>query len=206
MVNAGGNLRAQKGSPISSPTGEKAKQTGGQNGQGGEAPVERSIELEETSPGALPEFYMPIAKGGFLPGNLHYYRIHSCKRADAETQQAEGDRVIVTDTLQANGTGHFCRLTIDKFGKVDSITYLGGEELQVESLWSLVGLSETFLNHLYMRWNDGDIPDIVEFLTDEWATALFHDRFMDFCYQIQLEMRSQEEVKNIIDRHWRRSM
>lgn len=63
----------------------------------------------------------------------------------------------------------------------------------------LVGLSETFLNHLYLRWRDKDIPDVVEFLTDEWATALFHDRFMDFCHQIKLEMSSQEEVKEIIN-------
>merc|ERR1712039_631097 len=99
----------------------------------------------------------------------------------------------------ATGQGHFCRMTVDTFGKVDSITYLGGEELQVESLWSLVGLSETFLNHLFIRWRDGDIPDIVEFLADEWATALFHDRFAEFCDQIKLEMRSQDEVRKVID-------
>lgn len=145
---------------------------------------------------------MPIAKGGFLPGNLHYYRIHSCKRADAPEQvEPKEEHVIVTDTLEASGKGHFCRLTIDTFGKVDSITYLGGEELQVESLWSIVGLSETFLDHLYTRWKAGDIPDIVEFLTDEWATALFHDRFRELCQQIQLEMRSKEEIKEIIDKN-----
>merc|ERR1712146_191202 len=109
------------------------------------------------------------------------------------------EQIIMTDTLGPDGRGHFCRLTIDSFGKVDSITYLGGEELQVESLWSLVGLSETFLNHLYIRWRDKDIPDVVEFLTDEWATALFHDRFMDFCHQIKLEMSAQEEVKEMQD-------
>merc|ERR1719356_1647290 len=160
------------------------------------------MDGEDSSPDLLPEFYMPIAKGGFLPGNLHYYRIHSCRRGDMQAEQTEtkADQVIVTDTLDTtNGKGHFCRLTIDSFGRVDSITYLGGEELQVESLWSLVGLSETFLNHLYVRWKDGDIPDIVEFLTDEWATALFHDRFMDFCHQIKLEMLAQEEIKSIIN-------
>jgi len=52
---------------------------------------------------------------------------------------------------------------------------------------------------LYVRWRDGDIPDIIEFLTDEWATALFHDRFMDFCHQIKLEMLSQEDIKSIIN-------
>ncbi|CAJ1368273.1 unnamed protein product [Effrenium voratum] len=137
----------------------------------------------------------PIAKGGLLPGNLHFYRpglgvlqkrIHA-RRGDLQDEESkdvkeERDQVIVTDTLDlAQGSGHYCRLTLDSLGKVDSITYLGGEALQVESLWSLVGLSETFLNHLYQRWRDQDIPDIVEFLADEWATALFHDRFMDFC-------------------------
>uniref|UniRef100_A0A7S0B3V8 CFAP61 dimerisation domain-containing protein n=1 Tax=Pyrodinium bahamense TaxID=73915 RepID=A0A7S0B3V8_9DINO len=163
--------------------------------------VPSDIDGEDSSPDLLPEFYMPIAKGGFLPGNLHYYRIHSCRRGELRAEQGEtkADHIIVTDTLDTtNGKGHFCRLTIDNFGKVDSITYLGGEELQVESLWSLVGLSETFLNHLFVRWRDSDIPDIVEFLTDEWATALFHDRFMDFCHQINEEMLSQEEVKVII--------
>jgi len=192
MVAAGGAPRgaSQQGDSVASPGGHGV--LGGDTVDGLD---------EETSPEMLPDFYMPIAKGGFLPGNLNYYRIHSCKRADAPgPQELREDQVIVTDTLEPSGKGHFCRLTIDSFGKVDSITYLGGEELQVESLWSLVGLSETFLNHLYQRWKDGDIPDIVEFLTDEWATALFHDRFMDFCHQIQLEMRGQEDVKAIIDR------
>merc|ERR1719161_1634413 len=119
---------------------------------------------------------------------------------DEDMKNKREDRLIVTDTLNTEtGTGHFCRLTVNKMGKVDSITYLGGEELQVESLWSLVGLSETFLNNLYVRWKDGDIPDIVEFLTDEWAIALFHDRFMDFCHQLKMEMGAQEEVKNLIN-------
>lgn len=156
---------------------------------------------EESSPDLLPEFYMPIAKGGLLPGSLHYYRIHACRRGDMQEEPSIEEQVIVTDTLDlANGTGHFCRLTLDAFGKVDSITYLGGEALQVESLWSLVGLSETFLNYLYQRWRDNDIPDIVEFLADEWATALFHDRFMDFCHQIKLEMLASEEVKDLINK------
>jgi len=161
-----------------------------------------SMDPEESSPELLPEFYMPLAKAGFLPGNLHYYRIASCRKGEVQDEQGEpkADRVIITDTLDTStGKGHFCRLTSDNFGKVDSITYLGGEELQVESLWSLVGLSETFLNHLYLRWRDGDIPDIVEFLTDDWATALFHDRFMDFCHQIKSEMAAQEDVKEIIN-------
>merc|ERR1719161_205805 len=164
------------------------------------ATLDNSVDEESAG---LPEFYMPIAKGGLLPGYLHYYQIKSAQKADGsgEATRKGEDRVIVTDTLEMEtGQGHFCRLTVDALGKVDSITYLGGEELQVESLWSLVGLSETFLNFLYIRHKDGDIPDIVEFLTDEWASALFHDRFMDFCHQIKMEMGAQEEVKTLINK------
>merc|ERR1712054_606558 len=191
MVAAGANPRAGKAGAGASTTG----------GGGPTESMFEGLDNEESSPDILPEFYMPIAKGGFLPGNLHFYRILSARKSDqADQAKPREDQVIVTDTLDTeNGKGHFCRLTIDSFGKVDSISYLGGEELQVESLWSLVGLSETFLNHLYRRWRTDDIPDIVEFLTDEWATALFHDRFMDFCHQIKLEMSSQEEVKSIIN-------
>jgi len=185
MMAAGGNPKAKAGQDSAAGT-----MSGGAEG----------MDAEDSSPDLLPDFYMPIAKGGLLPGNLHYYRIHSCRRSSQTENTDKPEQAIVTDTLDiTNGTGHFCRLTLDTFGKVDSITYLGGEELQVESLWSLVGLSETFLNHLYVRWRDGDIPDIVEFLTDDWATALFHDRFMDFCHQIKLEMLSSEEVKQIIN-------
>jgi len=187
MAAAGANPRPGKGSTTSGGAGMESLFEG--------------LESEESSPDILPEFYMPIAKGGFLPGNLHFYRITSARKSDqVGTPELREDQVILTDTLDLEtGKGHFCRLTLDSFGKVDSIIYLGGEELQVESLWSLVGLSETFLNHLYARWRDKDIPDIVEFLTDDWATALFHDRFMDFCHQIKLEMSSQEEVKDIIN-------
>jgi len=193
----GGDMTAAGASPRQGKGGGASTTSGGGPSEG----MFEGMDSEESSPDILPEFYMPIAKGGFLPGNLHYYRITSARKNDSADQpELREDQVIVTDTLDTDsGKGHFCRLTIDVFGKVDTIIYLGFEELQVESLWSLVGLSETILNHLYMRWRDDDIPDIVEFLTDEWATALFHDRFMDFCHQIKLEMSSQEEVKNIIN-------
>jgi hypothetical protein len=147
----------------------------------------------------LPQFYMPIASGGLLPGpgsGLHYYHINGCKSV-ALDKDAD---IVVTDTLQEDGSGHFCRVTIDKLGKISSITYLGGEELQVESLWSLVGLSSTFLNHLVARWRSNDIPDIVEFLADEWAVALFHDRFMDFCLELKLEMASNDDVRKVAEK------
>lgn len=198
----GGNAHAAAAPDQATPAGATPGTQPVQASEGQELTMFEGLDSEEASPDLLPEFFMPIARGGFLPGGLHLYRICSCRRGELEAERAEPspDQTIVTDTLDtSNWSGHYCRLTIDSFGRVDSIAYLGYEELQVESLWSLVGLSETFLNHLFVRWKSGDIPDIVEFLTDEWATALFHDRFAEFCDQIKVEMRSQEEVRKIID-------
>jgi hypothetical protein len=198
----GGAIHAPAAPDQATPAGVTPGMQPVQASEGQELTMFEGLDSEEASPDLLPEFFMPIAKGGFLPGGLHFYSIRSCRRGELEAENVEPrpDQTIVTDTLDtSNWSGHYCRLTIDSFGRVDSIAYLGYEELQVESLWSLVGLSETFLNHLFVRWNSGDIPDIVEFLTDEWATALFHDRFAEFCDQIKVEMRSQEEVRKIID-------
>merc|ERR1712159_973574 len=63
MIAAGANPRPGKGGPS----------VGG--GAGPSESLFEGLDSEESSPDILPEFYTPIAKGGFLPGNLHYYRI-----------------------------------------------------------------------------------------------------------------------------------
>jgi hypothetical protein len=35
------------------------------------------------------------------------------------------------------------------------------------------------LNHVHSRWSCGDVPDLAEFVTDDWAAALWHDRFLE---------------------------
>jgi hypothetical protein len=150
----------------------------------------------------LPSFFLPLAKSGLLPGPLHYYHMEACEGTKPQGETVE----IVTDTMDnpLPGTpGHFCRLTVDALGQLSSITYLGGEELQVEALWKLVGLSEALLNHLHARWKDKDIPDLVEFLADDWASALWHDRFLDFIAELKSDLSQQDEfmkqVKKVSD-------
>jgi hypothetical protein len=143
----------------------------------------------------LPSFFLPLAKSGLLPGPLHYYHME----ASEGTRRAGGKTVeITTDTMESDADraehgGHFCRLEVDELGQIASITYLGGEELQVEALWRLVGLSEAFLNHLHARWKDKDIPDLVEFLADDWASALWHDRFLDFVTELKQDLSQKED-------------
>lgn len=45
------------------------------------------------------------------------------------------------------------------------------------NLASLVGRAAGFANALVRKYDAGGVPDIVDYLRAEWATAAFHDRF-----------------------------
>jgi hypothetical protein len=49
---------------------------------------------------------------------------------------------------------------IDNNGLIDSVSYLGSEEVVVQSLMSFVGLSINYLNKLTSRYEHGLIPNI----------------------------------------------
>ncbi len=51
----------------------------------------------------------------------------------------------------------------------------GKEAVSVQSLISFVGLSEKYLNRLDQRFKSGLIPDICEFLSENWAMGLYHE-------------------------------
>jgi hypothetical protein len=60
---------------------------------------------------------------------------------------------ILCDNLKNLVTGHFIRFLIDNLGLIESVTYLGNEEVSIQSLLSFVGLSESYLNKLDQRYN-----------------------------------------------------
>uniref|UniRef100_A0A0G4H5F0 Uncharacterized protein n=1 Tax=Chromera velia CCMP2878 TaxID=1169474 RepID=A0A0G4H5F0_9ALVE len=150
----------------------------------------------------LPKFTLPVPRKGLLPGGLKFIFIHSCRgEFDSLPSTPSGDHLIATDTMAPgpmkkaggkDGKGCYCAVTIDKLGIISSITYLGWEDVEVRAFWSLVGLSETFLNNLRARHASGDIPCLLDFLTDEWATCLFHDRFPAFSLALNAQLAGGE--------------
>ncbi len=88
---------------------------------------------------------------------------------------------LADDTLK----GHFLKLTFNSIGLIDSVTYIGSEEVILQSLWSFVGLHENYLNSLTSRFEKGIIPNVVEFLSENWAIALYHEWFGDFCLRMR---------------------
>jgi len=138
-------------------------------------------------PDAPPQFTMPFARAGLLPGFLYYYHIKSCP-----SRAGGGKRRITTNTLVTEQmSGQYVTLQLNQWGRLDSITFLGFDELDVDSLRGLVGVSEGYLNNLHERWSAGSIPDIIEFLADDWAIAYFHDQFMKFFLSLYKDVAAE---------------
>ena len=106
---------------------------------------------------------------------------------------------LVCDNLDvAAGKGHYIKFTFNTIGLIDSVTYMGDEEVVLQSLWSFVGLHENYLNTLWSRHAAGIIPNAVEFLSENWAIALYHEWFGDFCLRMRHGIRGLEDVQKVL--------
>jgi hypothetical protein len=135
----------------------------------------------------LPTFYLPQGNGGILPNNLIYYHIKTTNPlilGEGWVEQ-KNRKDLVCDNLSETGVGHFIKFTFNSIGMIDSVTYMGSEEVVLQSLWSFVGLHENYLNSLTSRYEHGIIPNVVEFLSENWAIALYHEWFGDFCLRMR---------------------
>lgn len=83
---------------------------------------------------------------------------------------------------------------------IDSVTYIGSEEIILHSLWSFVGLHENYLNNLTSRYEGGVIPNVAEFLSENWAMALYHEWFGDFCLRTRKTIQSLQDVQVILSK------
>ena len=64
---------------------------------------------------------------------------------------------------------------------------------------SLVGLSETYLNSLDSRFSHGLIPNITQFLSENWAIALYHEYFSEFRHLLKNELILKNEVRDVME-------
>ncbi len=89
------------------------------------------------------------------------------------------------DNIGPENKGHFIKFTFNQIGLIDTVTYMGSEDVVVQSLWSFVGLHENYLYWLTSWYDAGIIPNVVEFLSENWAMALYHEWFGDFCLRMR---------------------
>lgn len=96
--------------------------------------------------------------------------------------------------------GHYIRFSIDSNGIIDSVSYMGNEQVVVPSLMSFVGMSITYLNKIIKRNDHGMIQDIVEFLSENWAICLYHELFSEFRHYIKKSFSNSPVAERISNR------
>jgi hypothetical protein len=136
-----------------------------------------------------------------LPKNLIYYHLKTTNplifSASEEPYKNRPD--LICDNLDIkNSKGSYIKFAFNSVGVITSVTYVGSEEIILQSLWSFVGLHEDYLNKLTSRHTAGIIPNAVEFLSENWAMALYHEWFGDFCLRMRHSVKGLDDVKKIL--------
>jgi len=131
---------------------------------------------------------MPIGQGGHLPNDMIYYQIKAASDGKPQNLVASmpNREPIYSNNLDLSG--HYIKFTFDNNGLINSVTYLGKDHISVPSMISLIGLSETYLNRLEERSQPGSnlIANLTEFLSENWAMALYHEWFSEFRYNLKV--------------------
>jgi len=70
----------------------------------------------------------------------------------------------------------------------------------LQSLWSFVGLHENYLNSLTSRYENGIIPNVTTFLSENWAIALYHEWFGDFCLRMRQSIQGLTDVQHVLEK------
>jgi len=98
-----------------------------------------------------------------LPNQIIYYHIKTTNPLVLRPGFVEkkNRRDLLCDNLSDDtGKGNFIKFTFNSIGLIDSVTYMGSEEIILQSLWSFVGLHENYLNNLTSRYEQGIIPNV----------------------------------------------
>lgn len=75
--------------------------------------------------------------------------------------------------------------------------YLGSLKISYHSIVSLVGLHENYLNELLDRYETKLVEDIPDFLSENWAMALYHDNFTKLVIKLKDIIQDKDEIDNI---------
>lgn len=114
------------------------------------------------------------------------------------------NRPDVVSNNFAKRKGHFLKMGFDNNGMIKSACYLGSEPILISSLVTLVGLSETYLNKLIERHeklpgqNHSLVDNITEFLSENWAMALYHQWFSEFRFSLKQKLADSTELQRLM--------
>ena len=146
----------------------------------------------------LPSFYLPLPIGCYLPDDYIFYKAKSTKETNPYISGKELNRQpLVYNTLEQGGC--YLSFSFNIFGIIDSVVYLGKKQIDYRALVSLVGLHETYLDKLLNRFEGNLITDIPEFLSENWALALYHDKFSQLVINLKAILHEKDIFEIVTD-------
>ena len=88
---------------------------------------------------------------------------------------------------------HHCHIPV----RLKTVLARRKEQIDYRALVSLVGLHETYLNKLLNRFEEKLIKDIPDFLSENWALALYHDKFSQLVINLKAILH-EKDIFNIV--------
>jgi len=148
----------------------------------------------------VPTFEKPRLTGAVLPGPLHYVAISQpvpgCETYVKMKAHPSFGRELAND----GGPDEYCAVRLDKHSVIRGIVYLGKQPIEEQNWMCLIGLPESALNNLAPRFDEGIVPDLPQFLRENWATALYHDRFGEFLAALRGEIEMDDTFRSAMDK------
>ncbi|KAM3135741.1 hypothetical protein pb186bvf_012138 [Paramecium bursaria] len=142
----------------------------------------------------LPQLYMPIGQGGIVPFKNYYYHIKKNDFAKPKQLHLQNEK----KSLISDVKDHFLQFDVDPNGLIESVCYFGQEAVQTPSLIQFVDLSVRYLNKLELRMKN--ITDVSEFLSQNWAIALYHEWFSEFRHIIKSDVIKNELTDQVLEK------
>jgi hypothetical protein len=102
-----------------------------------------------------------------FPGGYTYFR------ADTPSLLPSSKPLVLATHSDSNT--RLSKLEFDDLERLSSISYLGKDAVAFENLASIVGLPASYFNRILFRYASQQIPDLLRFLDEPWATCLFHE-------------------------------
>jgi len=157
---------------------------------------EKAIKNIKKENEALISFNNLVATKCILPCNLMFFHfdrpyLYNQTKTFRKTDSNYGRDLIIhnsNDPNIVNNTIEYFHIHIDTYGFIQSLTYVGKEDLFSENMLCLYGMHEKYLNRLILRFDEKIIPDFKEFLNEPWAQPLFYDRFRSYMKRLRLDL------------------
>lgn len=115
-----------------------------------------------------PVFNLPRTVRCTVPFSLNYFYASKLK---------EGEKPLAEIITAVPGRTRYCKISLDNYDFIAAITCLSDRPVNSSHLEQLIGVHQSYVNSLVLTYNEGRIPDLLDFLEEDWADVLYHDRF-----------------------------